>query len=435
MGAVRVRRDGLAAGLAGALLLTGCTGSEPTANGSAQPTTRTSSADPSPTASPTEASESPGEDETPRLPRISAGDVDAAIAMRTVRHLAGEIGPRHATSPAYRRAVRWVAGELRRLGYDVRTQAFDVPGGISWGTPVAAGRSTNVIATLPGVARRRSTAGGGGTPRHRSAGARRGGQRLRGRRPAGGRHGRGGAADPAARSPSSRSGPRSREGRPTTTTTTAHAPTSPRCGRPSAARWSGMVSLDRVGVGGVVPVGSADPSGSDPHQRELVAAARRAGVPVQPGYNRSSDHWSFVRDGLPGARLGSTPYAGYHSPGDVPAVVRPDQLERVGRIVARLAALTRPGWRQPRNGPVEWDHTSSRMPSPTGPRDQPRGEGRVHPVGRQRDPHQPAVPERRREGHPLHGLLHEVHVEDEVAQRVGEHGAAPRWSSPCTQCG
>ena len=51
MGAVRVRRDGLAAGLAGALLLTGCTGSEPTANGSAQPTTRTSSADPSPTAS------------------------------------------------------------------------------------------------------------------------------------------------------------------------------------------------------------------------------------------------------------------------------------------------------------------------------------------------------------------------------------------------
>ena len=59
---------------------------------------------------------------------------------------------------------------------------------------------------------------------------------------------------------------------------------------------------------------------------------------------RSSDHWSFVSAGLPGARLGSTPYAGYHSEADVPEVVQPAQLERVGRIVLEwLAPAPHPG--------------------------------------------------------------------------------------------
>jgi aminopeptidase YwaD len=98
-----------------------------------------------------------------------------------------------------------------------------------------------------------------------------------------------------------------------------------------------MVSLDRVGVGATVPVGSA--VDTDPVQRSLLAAARRVGVPAVPDPDqRSSDHWSFVRAGLPGARLGSTPYAGYHSAADVPAVVSPEQLERVGRIVLEWLA-------------------------------------------------------------------------------------------------
>ena len=93
----------------------------------------------------------------------------------------------------------------------------------------------------------------------------------------------------------------------------------------------GMVSLDRVGVGGTVPVGSA--TETDPVQEALLAAARRLRVPaVADPDQRSSDHWSFVRAGLPAARLGSTPYAGYHSPRDVPAVVQPAQLGRVGRV-------------------------------------------------------------------------------------------------------
>jgi hypothetical protein len=55
---------------------------------------------------------------------------------------------------------------------------------------------------------------------------------------------------------------------------------------------------------------------------------------------RSSDHWSFVRAGLPGLRIGSTPYAAYHSADDVPAVVSRDQLARAGRLV--LAWLSGP---------------------------------------------------------------------------------------------
>jgi Zn-dependent M28 family amino/carboxypeptidase len=101
----------------------------------------------------------------------------------------------------------------------------------------------------------------------------------------------------------------------------------------------GMVALDRVGVGSVMPVGSAGES--DPVQRQLVRAAARAGVEVRAeAGQRSSDHWSFVRAGLPAARLGSTPYAGYHSAGDVPSVVDPAQLERVGRLL--LAWLAPP---------------------------------------------------------------------------------------------
>lgn len=93
-----------------------------------------------------------------------------------------------------------------------------------------------------------------------------------------------------------------------------------------------MVSLDRVGVGTVVPVcagGLEDPV----VRRALLRAARQAGVPASACVDRASDHWSFDRAGLPAARLGSTPYAGYHSAADLPRVVRPRQLERVGRVV------------------------------------------------------------------------------------------------------
>jgi Zn-dependent M28 family amino/carboxypeptidase len=94
-----------------------------------------------------------------------------------------------------------------------------------------------------------------------------------------------------------------------------------------------MVSLDRVGVGRVLPICGAT-SGNDRLEDALLRAAARARVPaVRCDLNRSSDHWSFVRAGLPGVRLGSTPYAGYHSRADVPSVVGRRQLARTGRTV------------------------------------------------------------------------------------------------------
>jgi Zn-dependent M28 family amino/carboxypeptidase len=102
----------------------------------------------------------------------------------------------------------------------------------------------------------------------------------------------------------------------------------------------GMVALDRVGVGDRIPVGSA--GDGDRVQRELLVSARQAGVTVvaETG-QRSSDHWSFVRAGLPGARLGSTPYAGYHSAADQVDVVSRDQLARAGRLVLAWLAPRR----------------------------------------------------------------------------------------------
>lgn len=262
---------------------------------------------------------------------VRADDLDPAVAVRAVRHLAGAIGPREATGRSYARAAGWVARAFRRLGYDVGRQRVDVPAGESWGVDVPAGTSVNVVATPDGFDPREphlvvgahldtvpqapgaedNASGVGVVLAVAEAAAVRstrlpvvfvafGAEEPRG--PSDDDHHYGSRAYVARLTPAQRRAVR------------------------------GMVSLDRVGVGDQVPVGSA--GSSDPLQRSLLAAARRAGVPAvaDPG-QRSSDHWSFVRAGLPGARLGSTPYAGYHSAGDVPGVVAPEQLERVGRLL------------------------------------------------------------------------------------------------------
>ena len=258
-------------------------------------------------------------------------DLEVEVAMGAVRHLAGTIGPRHATSAAYGRAVRWVAGELEGLGYDVRREPVAVPAGDSWGVPVAAGRSWNVVATPPQFDPTRA---------HLVVGA----------------HLDTVAVAPGAEDNASGVGvllaaaAASAEHRTRLPVVwVAFGAEEPRgpgdddhhygsrahvAGLGAARRRAlrGMVSLDRVGAGAVVPVGSA--GDGDPLQRELLAAARRARVPaVGESASRSSDHWSFVRAGLPGARLGSTPYAAYHSAADLPDVVQPAQLARTGRLL------------------------------------------------------------------------------------------------------
>jgi hypothetical protein len=96
-----------------------------------------------------------------------------------------------------------------------------------------------------------------------------------------------------------------------------------------------MVSLDRVGVGRVVPLCTG---GLSPLRVRggLARAAREVGVPVDTcSDNQASDHWSFEKAGEAAARMGSTPYAAYHSAADRPRVVSPAQLGRVGRVAWR----------------------------------------------------------------------------------------------------
>lgn len=271
-----------------------------------------------------------------RTPLVGPDDLRVRVAVDAVHHLAGTVGPRHATSPAYRRSAAWVAGRLRELGYTVRRQRFPVPGGDSWGVPVGAGRSINLVARAPGT--------DPGAP-HLVVGA----------------HLDTVPASPGAEDNASGVGVllavaealRDRRSRLPVVLVAfgAEEPRGPTDAdhhygsrayvasldgdRRRAVR--GMVSLDRVGVGDVagrVPVCSAlDPPGRDPAQARVLRAADRAGVPTTACRNRSSDHWSFVRAGMPGVRIGSTSYAEYHSAGDLPRVVDRAQLLRVGRAV------------------------------------------------------------------------------------------------------
>jgi Iap family predicted aminopeptidase len=261
---------------------------------------------------------------------VSPDDVRVRVAVDAVEQLAGRIGPRPGTSPAFFRAADWVERRFEAAGWDVRRQRFRAPAGVSWGVPVPAGRSVNLVATRGGVPPGRpwllvgahldtvpqapgaedNASGIGVLLAVADALADRrtrlpvvlvafGAEEPRG--PTDDDHHYGSRAFVADLTPAQRRSLR------------------------------GMVAMDRVGVGATVPIGSPEPS---PLRAELVAAAERAGVPhvVESG-QRSSDHWSFVRAGLPGVRLGSTPFAGYHSEADVPSVVEPAQLERTARTV------------------------------------------------------------------------------------------------------
>ena len=314
-----------------ALLLSGCTGEDSpdpgpaTAAPSASPTTTTA-----PPAAPSATPPAAGP-----TPRASPDDVRVDTAMAAVRHLAGRVGPRPGTSPAYFRAVRWVESRLTGLGWAVERQSFPAPAGFSQagpteGLPVAGGRSVNVIATrgdvvpgqpwllvgahldtvptAPGAEDNASGIGVLLATAEALAGHRTrlpvvlvafGAEEPRG---PGDAHHYGSTAYVAALSPAQR------------------------------GSLQGMVALDRVGVGTAVPLGSVE--AGDPLRAEVERAARRAAVPVVTETGQeSSDHFSFVQEGLPGVRLGSTPYAGYHSAQDVPSVVDAAQLGRTARIV------------------------------------------------------------------------------------------------------
>lgn len=313
----------------GLTALAGCWGGPPAADRS---TTASPTADATISLEPT-APSAPGAPTPTRMPaaRVSPGDVRVATALAAVEHLAGRVGPRPGTSPAYFRAARWVAGRLEAHGWEVRRQRFGTPAGVSWGVPVPAGPSVNVVATrgdlrpgrpwllvgahldtVPQAPGAEDNASGVGVLLAVA-------EALEGRR---------------TRLPVVLVAFGSEEPRGPSDADHHYGSRAYVASLTAAQRRTlrGMVSLDRVGVGAALPVGSVEDG--DPLRAELLGAARRADVPtVAEAGQRSSDHWSFVRAGLPGARLGSTPYAAYHSAADVPAVVTRAQLARAARTV------------------------------------------------------------------------------------------------------
>ncbi len=275
--------------------------------------------------------------QTPAEPQVKPSDPErfrADLALRTVRYLATRIGPRHATSPAFAEAVRWTSSRFRKLGYDVRRQPVQVPGGVSWGVPVSGGGSHNVVATAPGfdptepyllVGAHLDTVPPSPGAEDNASGVSVVLELARLATPEGTRlpvvFVLFGAEEPRG------SGDDLHHFGSTTYVE--------RLSRVARSSLVAMVSLDRVGVGRVVPVCTG---GLSPLvvQRQLVHASMAVDVATtRCTDNQSSDHWSFEKAGFAVARIGSTPYAAYHSPSDLPGVVSGEQISRVGATMWR----------------------------------------------------------------------------------------------------
>ena len=302
--------------VAAALLLPACTNNapEPDPTPAPRPTATASSTEP---ASPTP---------TPPPPTF-----DVARVRADIRHLAREVGPRHGTSDAHREAAEWVEQRFTELGYTVANQQVDVPAGTSWGIRVPAGTAPNVIASPPGF--------DDAVP-HRIVGAH---LDTVPQAP--------GAEDNASGVAVMLEVARVYAGSERPVRFIAFTSEEPRGpgdnlhhfgSRAYVKRLDGqerdamraMVSLDRVGVRGpAVPLCTGG-LGTLRVRGQLAAAARDAHVPTSLcNDNRASDHRSFERENLRAARIGSIPFAAYHSARDLPRVVDDRQLERVGAIM------------------------------------------------------------------------------------------------------
>ena len=313
---------GMIGAVTGAALVGACTDDEPSGSASpsateppSRPPTRTATPTPSPTPTPTPVA------------------FDAAAAYAVVEHLAGQIGPREAASAAFDEAAAYVQARFEAMGYTVVQTDVAVPAGDSWGVPVGAGTSQNVIADPPGFA--------AGAP-HVVIGA----------------HLDTVAAAPGAEDNASGIGvmldlarmaaaeppglpvrfiafgaeePRGRGDSMHHFGSQAYVREFPAAQRSAVVA---MVSLDRVGVAAASLPLATGGTGTTQVMDALSAASDQAGVPSERSQdNRASDHWSFEKAGIPSARVGSVPYPGYHSAGDVPGVVDPAQLGRVGVVM------------------------------------------------------------------------------------------------------
>jgi hypothetical protein len=320
-----------AAALVLLVLTVACSASPP---GSSSPSS--SAADgttaPQASASPSAASPSPTAAATPTPRATPRPTMNAQAALRDIVHLASDIGPREATSGNYAEAAEFVQARFERLGYDVRQTKVPVPSGVSWGTPVRRGTSLNVIAepkgfdpkqphvvigahldTVPVAPGAEDNASGVAVMLQLAA--------MVSQQP---------GALPVQFIAFGAEEPRGSGDALHHFGSRQHVANLSRSERRAI---QAMMSLDRVGVrASHVPICTATDRGTR-LRSAIRAAARRAEITTRACTNYTSDHWSYAKAGVPAVRLGSVPYAGYHSRGDVPRVVDRRQLDRVGRTV------------------------------------------------------------------------------------------------------
>jgi len=254
---------------------------------------------------------------------------DAANVTEVVRFLAGEVGPREATTAAFRHAASFVEGRFHSFGYRVTRQPFHVLGGLSNFAAVQEGDTFNVIATPRGfdvnkphlvVGAHLDTVPQAPGAVDNAAGV---GIVIE-------------LARLAALSP-----PRvpvvfiafgAEEAR--VPTGGLHGSLTYVASLSAVQRHAliGAIAIDRLGTGSRVPICTASEAGRALAQR-LVAAARRTGVPFFECTNATSDHVSFDRAGIPAARIGPDSYPQYHTPQDVPSVFVPAQAGRAGTVL------------------------------------------------------------------------------------------------------
>lgn len=302
-----------------AALATACTArapAPPSAPAPASPSPHVSTASPSPSQAPS-----------------PPATFSAKGAMAWVRALATGIGPREATSAAYRRAASLVASALTGAGYAVRRASLSLPGGRSSnGYRLYAGRTENVIGeppgfdpaaphlvvgahldTVPRVPGANDNASGvaillelaklaaAAPPRTPLVFVAFGGEERRGP----GRN---------ERLYGSRAYVRSLDS-----------------ARRDAVR--GMVSIDMVGAGREVLVGRTSGAPDDLVRRFLDRAAA-LGITALPHVTRRplSDHASFEEAGILAAWLWAGDHPTLHKPSDVAGVVQEAELARVGTL-------------------------------------------------------------------------------------------------------
>jgi hypothetical protein len=324
-----MRRVSLPVSLAAAVLLaTGCTSWDH----DSEPSPTVDSVDPTTGSTVTQSPPPPTTEPPPTSSPPPAPQFRPRQAFDTLRHLSLRIGPREATSDAYKRAARWVETRFRSYGYATSRQRLRVPAGNSWGVDVPAGTTWNVVAVPPGLdpgqQHRVVTAHLDTVPL--APGAEDDGSgigvvlelaRMAAIQP---------PATPVVFIAFAAEEPRGDGDLLHHFGSTAYVD---RLDARHRSLVKGMVALDRVGVpASAVPVCTGG-LGSRRVQRALVRAGQRAGVRTARCANTGADHWSFEKAGMPAARVGGVSYAAYHSAADLPGVVSRAQLARSAAVV------------------------------------------------------------------------------------------------------